>query len=149
MTSKKNKLRAAKLLQRRYKKKPNPLNPERIVFIDYKDVNLLQRFMSDRSKLKARRMTGADVQQQRDIATAVKNAREMALLPYTKRVAGLGGPRNRDDDRDDSRGGVSREVVERYANVPDAPDTASRAVAPAAAPAVSPAETVGETPSEA
>ena len=152
MTSKKNKLRAAKLLQRRYKKKPNPLNPERIVFIDYKDVNLLQRFMSDRSKLKARRMTGADVQQQRDIATAVKNAREMALLPYTKRVAGLRGPRNRDDDRDDSRGGVSREVVERYANVPDAPDTTSRAVSAVsstAAPAVSPAETAGETPSEA
>lgn len=161
MTSKKNKLRAAKLLQRRYKKKPNPLNPERIVFIDYKDVNLLQRFMSDRSKLKARRMTGADVQQQRDIATAVKNAREMALLPYTKRVAGLRGPRNRDDDREDSRGGVSREVVERYANVPDAPDTASRAVASAvsstvsstAAPAVpsaaAPVETAGETPSEA
>ena len=72
MTSKKNKLRAAKLLQRRYKKKPNPLNPERIVYIDYKDINLLQRFMSDRSKLKARRMTGADVQQQRDIATAVR-----------------------------------------------------------------------------
>jgi small subunit ribosomal protein S18 len=130
MTSKKNKLRAAKLLQRRYKKKPNPLNPERIVYIDYKDVNLLQRFMSDRSKLKARRMTGADVQQQRDIATAVKNAREMALLPYTKRVTGLRSPRNRDDDRDDSRGdsrndsrgGISRDVVERYANVPDAVD---------------------------
>jgi small subunit ribosomal protein S18 len=122
MTSKKNKLRAAKLLQRRYKKKPNPLNPERIVYIDYKDINLLQRFMSDRSKLKARRMTGADVQQQRDIATAVKNAREMALLPYTKRVAGLRGPRNRDDDRDESRGGISREVVERYENVPDAID---------------------------
>jgi hypothetical protein len=71
-------------------------------------------------------------------------------------VAGLRGPRNRDDDRDDSRGGVSREVVERYANVPDAPDTASRALSAAApavsstaAPAVSPAETVGETPSEA
>jgi small subunit ribosomal protein S18 len=119
MTSKKNKLRAAKLLQRRYKKKPNPLNPEGIVYIDYKDVNLLQRFMSDRSRLKARRMTGADVQQQREIATAVKNAREMALLPYTKRVAGLRGPRNRDDDREE-RGGVSRDVVERYENIPDA-----------------------------
>jgi small subunit ribosomal protein S18 len=123
MTSKKNKLRAAKLLQRRYKKKPNPLNPERIVYIDYKDVNLLQRFMSDRSKLKARRMTGADTQQQRDIATAVKNAREMALLPYTKRVAGLRGPRNRDDDREE-RGGISRDVVERYENIPDAPGAA-------------------------
>jgi small subunit ribosomal protein S18 len=120
MTSKKNKLRAAKLLQRRYKKKPNPLNPEGIVYIDYKDVNLLQRFMSDRSKMKARRMTGADVQQQREIATAVKNAREMALLPYTKRVAGLRGPRNRDDDREE-RGGISRDVVERYENIPDAP----------------------------
>lgn len=130
MTSKKNKLRAAKLLQRRYKKKPNPLNPERIVYIDYKDVNLLQRFMSDRSKLKARRMTGADVQQQREIATAVKNAREMALLPYTKRVAGLRGPRNRDDDREE-RGGVSREVVERYENIPDAPEAAAESATPA------------------
>jgi small subunit ribosomal protein S18 len=131
MTSKKNKLRAAKLLQRRYKRKPNPLNPEGIVYIDYKDVNLLQRFMSDRSRLKARRMTGADVQQQREIATAVKNAREMALLPYTKRVAGLRGPRNRDDDRDE-RGGVSRDVVERYENIPDtpaAPDAAAGAPA--------------------
>ncbi|MFM8416863.1 MAG: hypothetical protein ACKOAT_05170, partial [Actinomycetota bacterium] len=49
-----------------------------------------------------------------------KNAREMALLPYTKRVAGLRGPRNRDDDREE-RGGVSRDVVERYENIPDAP----------------------------
>jgi small subunit ribosomal protein S18 len=128
MTSKKNKLRAAKLLQRRYKKKPNPLNPERITYIDYKDVNLLQRFMSDRSKLKARRMTGADVQQQREIANAVKNAREMALLPYTKRVAGLRGPRNRDDDREE-RGGVSRDVVERYENIPDAPSVAAESAA--------------------
>ena len=134
MTSKKNKLRAAKLLQRRYKKKPNPLNPEGIVHIDYKDVNLLQRFMSDRSKLKARRMTGADVQQQREIATAVKNAREMALLPYTKRVAGLRGPRNRDDDREE-RGGVSRDVVERYENIPDAPTAAADAAPEATAPA--------------
>jgi small subunit ribosomal protein S18 len=133
MTSKKNKLRAAKLLQRRYKKKPNPLNPEGIDYIDYKDVNLLQRFMSDRSKLKARRMTGADVQQQREIATAVKNAREMALLPYTKRVAGLRGPRNRDDDREE-RGGVSRDVVERYENIPDAPSAAADVPAEAAAP---------------
>ena len=135
MTSKKNKLRAAKMLQRRYKKKPNPLNPEGIVFIDYKDVNLLQRFMSDRSKLKARRMTGADVQQQREIATAVKNAREMALLPYTKRVAGLRGPRNRDDDREE-RGGVSRDVVERYENIPDAPGAAAEVAADPAAPAI-------------
>ena len=82
MTSKKN-----KAALRKYKKRPNVLTSEKIEFIDYKDVNLLQRFMSDRSKIRARRMNGNTVQQQHDIATAVKNAREMALLPYTKRVA--------------------------------------------------------------
>ena len=94
MTSKKNKERAAKAAMRKYKKRPNVLHAEKVGFIDYKDVNLLQRFMSDRSKLRARRMNGNTVQQQRDVALAVKNAREMALLPYTKRVASVGrGPR--------------------------------------------------------
>ena len=82
MTSKTNKARAAKAAMRKYKKRPNVLHAEHIGYIDYKDVNLLQRFMSDRSKLRARRMNGNTVQQQRDVALAVKNAREMALLPY-------------------------------------------------------------------
>ena len=94
MTSKSNKLRAKKALLRKPKKRPNMMVQEKVGFVDYKDVNLLQRYMSDRSKLRARRMNGNSVQQQRDIATAVKNAREMALLPYTKRVASVGrGPR--------------------------------------------------------
>jgi len=59
---------------------------------------LLQRFMSDRSKLRARRMNGNTVQQQRDVALAVKNAREMALLPYTKRVAAARAPRRGEED---------------------------------------------------
>ena len=50
--------------------------------IDYKDTNLLRKFISDRGKIRARRVTGASVQDQRKIAKAVKNAREMALLPY-------------------------------------------------------------------
>ena len=58
MTSKKNKARAAKAALRKYKKRPNILGKEKSDFIDYKDVNLLQRFMSDRSKLRARRMNG-------------------------------------------------------------------------------------------
>jgi small subunit ribosomal protein S18 len=115
MTSKKNKLRAAKMAMRKHKKRPNPLTPEKIEYIDYKDVNLLQRFMSDRSKLRARRMTGTNTQQQRDIATAVKNAREMALLPYTKRVAAVRGPRSRDDRREDR--GDGRESSASYAEV--------------------------------
>ena len=52
-------------------------------FVDYKDVNLLRRFMSDRAKIRARRVTGNDAQQQATVAMAIKNAREMALLPYT------------------------------------------------------------------
>ena len=51
--------------------------------IDYKDANLLRKFISDRGKIRARRVTGNCVQHQRDIAIAVKNAREVALLPYT------------------------------------------------------------------
>jgi small subunit ribosomal protein S18 len=50
--------------------------------VDYKDVNLLRRFVSDRGKIRARRVTGTCSQHQRDVAAAVKNAREMALLPY-------------------------------------------------------------------
>ena len=69
------------------KKKPSILVQEKVEYIDYKDVNLLQRFVSDRSKIRSRRVTSNTTQQQREIATAVKNAREMALLPYTKRVS--------------------------------------------------------------
>ena len=54
-------------------------------YIDYKDINLLRRFMSDRAKIRARRVTGNDAQQQREVARAIKNAREMALLAYTTR----------------------------------------------------------------
>jgi small subunit ribosomal protein S18 len=76
------------------KKKTSILFQERVTYVDYKDVNLLQRFVSDRSKIRARRVSGNDVQQQREVATAIKNAREMALLPYTKRVATQRGPRS-------------------------------------------------------
>lgn len=112
MTSKKNRERAAKAAMRKYKKRPNTLKAEKVEYIDYKDVSLLQRFMSDRSKLKARRMNGNDVQQQRDVATAVKNAREMALLPYTKRVASARAPRRGDDEGGRSRGPRGTEGAE-------------------------------------
>lgn len=56
---------------------------EGVQAIDYKDVNLLRKFISDRGKIRARRVTGVTVQQQRQLAKAIKNAREMALLPYT------------------------------------------------------------------
>ena len=88
MASKKNKARSARDLNpRKFKKKTSILVTDKVEYIDYKDVNLLTRFVSDRSKIRNRRVTGNDVQQQREIANAVKNAREMALLPYTKRVS--------------------------------------------------------------
>lgn len=89
MTSKKNtKTRSPKDANpKKIKKKTSILVTDKVEYIDYKDVNLLTRFVSDRSKIRNRRVTGNDVQQQREVANAVKNAREMALLPYTKRVA--------------------------------------------------------------
>lgn len=71
---------------RRSKKKVSILVSDRVEYIDYKDVNLLRRFISDRAKIRARRVTGNDSQQQREIARAVKNAREMALIPYATKV---------------------------------------------------------------
>ena len=101
MTSKKNKARAPKEVNKKFKKKTSVLVTDKVDFVDYKDVNLLNRFVSDRSKIRNRRVTGNTVQQQRDIANAVKNAREMALLPYTKRVSQTRAgrpPRDRDED---------------------------------------------------
>ena len=72
---------------RKFKKKVSVLNSENIEYVDWKDVNLLRRFVSDRAKVRARRVTGNDVQQQREVALAIKVAREMALLPYAKRVS--------------------------------------------------------------
>jgi small subunit ribosomal protein S18 len=73
----------AKPLVRKPKKKQNPLKAAKITAVDYKDTALLRKFISDRGKIRARRVTGVSVQEQRQIAKAIKNAREMALLPYT------------------------------------------------------------------
>ena len=88
MASKKNRARASKdTSQRKYKKKTSALITEKVDYVDYKDVDLLARFMSDRAKIRNRRVSGNDVQQQREVAGAIKIAREMALLPYARRVA--------------------------------------------------------------
>ena len=60
-----------------------PAKTIKIEVIDYKDVATLRKFISDRGKIRARRITGATVQDQRKIATAIKNAREMAIMPYS------------------------------------------------------------------
>ena len=80
---------------------------EHVEWIDYKDVNLLRRFTSDRGKIRARRVSGNCAQHQRDVAVAIKTARELAFLPYTQRTVteragGRGGPRG---PRRDEAGG--------------------------------------------
>jgi small subunit ribosomal protein S18 len=63
-----------------YRKRLSPLPPSQP--IDYKDIDLLRRFMTERGKLLPRRITGLTARQQRDITEAVKRARFVALLPY-------------------------------------------------------------------
>jgi len=82
--------------RRSTKKKVCTFCQEKAEWVDYKDVNLLRRFVSDRGKIKARRVSGCCVQHQREVAVAIKTARELALLPYTvrsasDRVGGRGG----------------------------------------------------------
>ena len=72
----------AKAEIRKPKPKQNPLKAADVTVIDYKDVALLRKFISDRGKIRARRVTGVTVQEQRKIAQAIKNAREVALLPW-------------------------------------------------------------------
>ncbi|RPK37605.1 30S ribosomal protein S18 [Streptomyces sp. ADI93-02] len=66
------------------KPRPNPLDAARITYVDYKDTDLLRQFISDRGKIRSRRVARITARQQRQVAAAVKNAREMALLPYSR-----------------------------------------------------------------
>ena len=81
------------------KKKVCVFCSEHIAWVDYKDVNLLRRFMSDRGKIRARRVSGNCSQHQSDVAVAIKTARELALLPYTQRTV---------SERTGGRGGAGR-----------------------------------------
>ena len=67
--------------QKRGKRKFCQFCKDKVDRVDYKDVVVLRKFVSERGKIRARRVTGNCVQHQRDVASAVKNAREMALLP--------------------------------------------------------------------
>jgi small subunit ribosomal protein S18 len=118
---------------RRTKKKISVLVQEKVEYVDWKDANLLRRFMSDRAKIRARRVTGNDTQQQRQVAMAIKNAREMALLPYTSRVTTQRGrPRGDGDDdrgrrprRDDRRDEGSESPAEFESLETPTPDAAT------------------------
>jgi small subunit ribosomal protein S18 len=76
---------------------------DKVPFVDYKDINALRKFISDRGKIRSRRITGACRRHQNQIATAVKRARELALLPY------VGDTRESRDDREDRGRGRDRD----------------------------------------
>jgi small subunit ribosomal protein S18 len=70
------------------KRKPNPLRARQLDTVDWKDVALLRTFISDRGKIRSRRITGLTPRQQREVAIAIRSAREMALLPYPHTARG-------------------------------------------------------------
>ncbi len=103
--------RAPKETGRRTKKKICIFCKDHATWVDYKDVNLLRKFMSDRGKIRARRVSGNCAQHQREVALAIKTARELALLPFTQRTtserpggrgAGRGGGGGRGAPRTES-----------------------------------------------
>jgi len=66
----------------RGRRKSCPYCQDKIVDVDYKDIGSLRRFVSERGKIRGRRVSGACRKHQSQVATAVKRARELALLPY-------------------------------------------------------------------
>jgi small subunit ribosomal protein S18 len=78
--------RAPKDLGRRVKKKPCALCRDKVEWVDYKDIPMLRKYMSDRGKIRSRRVTGNCAQHQRALAQAIKTSRELVLLPYTQRT---------------------------------------------------------------
>ncbi len=86
---------------RRGRRKVSALTIAKVEYVDYKDTELLKKFVSDRAKIRGRRVNGNDARQQREVAKAIKNAREMALISYTNRVT------TQRRERRDERGGHS------------------------------------------
>ncbi|NJL84764.1 MAG: 30S ribosomal protein S18 [Leptolyngbyaceae cyanobacterium SM1_1_3] len=66
-----------------FRRRVSPIKPNEA--IDYKDVDLLRKFVTERGKILPRRITGLTAKQQRDLTTAIKRARALALLPYVNR----------------------------------------------------------------
>jgi small subunit ribosomal protein S18 len=68
----------------RRNKKPSPINEAGIRYVDYKDERFLSRFISETGKILPARLSGVDARHQRQLASAIKKARYLALLPYTR-----------------------------------------------------------------
>jgi ribosomal protein S18 len=98
-----------------------------VTWVDYKDVPMLRKYMSDRGKIRSRRVTGNCAQHQRALAQAIKTARELVLLPYTQRTVterpgGRRGDRERplSDTPPPAPPSISVEVTDETDNLGDA-----------------------------
>ena len=144
--------RAPKIDSRRVKKKPCSFCQHGVGTVDYKDLAQLRKYISDRGKIRGRRVSGNCQQHQRDVTDAIKTARELALLPYTQRTVterrgGRGGRDGRDDrgprgprpDRDNAGTSAETPVVDNVEVVALLNEGASASEA-----AVEVAEEVGE-----
>lgn len=89
----KKKMRKKKPDFSRFADRPCQLCKDDVAFVDYKDTELLRKYMTDRGKIKPRKVTGACQQHQHDIENAIKRARIMALLPYVVTVTTRRGRR--------------------------------------------------------
>ena len=131
--------RAPKIDSRRVKKKPCSFCQHGVGTVDYKDLAQLRKYISDRGKIRGRRVSGNCQQHQRDVTDAIKTARELALLPYTQRTVterrgGRGGggrddrgPRGPRPDRDNAE--ASPAIVAAVAKGDVVMDDASEAAA--------------------
>ena len=120
---------------RRTKKKVSFLTTEGITYVDWKNEKLLRKFISDRAKIRARRVTGNNAQQQKLVADAIKLAREMALVPFSNRVTTQRQNKDR-DPRGRAAGPAPRPSGPPPAGAPDEgepDDGAAEVVAPAMA----------------
>lgn len=120
--------RAPKIDSRRVKKKPCSFCQHGVGTVDYKDLAQLRKYISDRGKIRGRRVSGNCQQHQRDVTDAIKTARELALLPYTQRTVterrgGRGGggrddrgPRGPRPDRDNAQASSESSAVDVVAD---------------------------------
>ena len=97
--------------KRRGRKKVSPIVIGKVEYVDYKDTELLKKFISDRAKIKGRSINGNNARQQRDVGRAIKVAREMALIPFTNRVTTQRRERRSDERDERSDGPPSRPAM--------------------------------------
>jgi small subunit ribosomal protein S18 len=94
-------------------------------WVDYKDINTLRRYMNDRGRIRARGATGTCRQHQRDVAVAIKTARELALLPYALRSFASGPGERRGGPRTDRSSAPASAEQEATATALAEPDDVS------------------------